>query len=606
MAEIVTIPAGGGVPVPPGSMGRGMEVEERLVLERRRVHHPAQPRTVIASPSLHGDVRGRPWANWVEEGWAGPHGSLYHAVPLLAQDAEGALVIEQLYGWPIGQSIAEQYARVRTRHAWPGPRGDNLQSGAMTWIGLPLLSTVPERARTEPAASTDLGGTTWAGIDQGGMLVHGFPDGEQRGICGPWIDPDVLPTVRGVGRVWHGDFDLEWGKTNDLTLDPTFVGRFYVVDGLNGRVASAQHMAPGPHVQVRTWAEGFVDPVAIENDGTEVIFVADLGANQIEMISLTDGSRATLVGPEGLHGPASIRRTSRGTLVVAEQFGPASIGQRVLEVAIDGSFRHVNTIPNGDPAYFRQLDCDRLGTVGPVDDIIVAQWSSGMTIYRMSLDGSYRSRLDNAGKGGGCRSGRVPWVSDCWGHYPAWVAISRTHGEMLASGGAPPYTFLFRPATGADANGYTSAQGELLRRGRAVSQYGTTAMRRSDGVWVGQPNFRASLWSFVGHAGINFSGLPTSEDICAMTHTALLDWMRAGAGSLTPRPEFTDDDARAWRQYCWMACRGSLWTTVPAEGTEPGPEPPDPPDPPDPVETPMVSVVLEPEVTYRITGGRPV
>ena len=94
---------------------------------------------------------------------------------------------------------------------------------------------------------------------------------------------------------------------------------------------------------------------------------------------------------------------------------------------------------------------DRLGTCGPVDDCFVSVWTcTGSSLWRLRFDGqplsgSFMHNSGASSQGGRQRQGSIQWVGDPIGHYPGWVALSRTHAEMLVSAGAPAGVFLLRP-----------------------------------------------------------------------------------------------------------------------------------------------------------------
>jgi hypothetical protein len=598
MSEPVIIPAlAGAAPDAPETLKSTNIADTIMVGARVRTHHPALPRPVVVSPAANGNAAHRPWGKWTVESLTVPRTQLYRAIMVLSEKQDGTLAVEPVYGWPISSpgntaeaTFVTMHQRARTRPVWPGPRGDSLMSGAATSIGLPFLPGV-----------SDPDGTSWSTIFADGWLVHIFPTGECRALAGPQVADDALPGFHGAGKVWVGDFDKEWGQTNDLTLNPLDVGEFFVTDALTRRIARARHEAPGQHVTVRTWAASGPFPMAIESDGVDTIYLGDLTTGQITRFLASDPAQTSVVAtvPGGV---ASLRRTSTGALVAMEQRG----SQRLLEVAADGSLREIWRIPTStgyaNPSYYRQHDVDRLGTCGPVDDCFVSVWTStGSSLWRLRFDGqplsgSFMHNSGASSQGGRQRQGNIGWVGDPIGHYPGWVAISRTHAEMLVSAGAPAGVFLLRPTRAGEPQGWTSAQSQASQDGRKVWHSGTTP---------GGP-LRPSFWPSQGHEGWASTGprpdetIMTTERLVDLGDAGLLAWLRAGGRGTTARPEITLADAHNVRQYLRFADDRALYDgmTLP-EGLPIPPEPPiEPPIPP--VVTPDVVVTVRTGTTVRV------
>ena len=98
----------------------------------------------------------------------------------------------------------------------------------------------------------------------------------------------------------------------------------------------------------------------------------------------------------------------------------------------------------------------------------------------------------SSSQGGRQRQGSIQWVGDPIGHYPGWVAISRTHAEMLVSAGAPAGVFLLRPTRAGEPQGWTSAQSAGVAGRAQVWHSGTTP---------GGP-LRPSFWPVAGARGL--------------------------------------------------------------------------------------------------------
>ena len=220
--------------------------------------------------------------------------------------------------------------------------------------------------------------------------------------------------------------------------------------------------------------------------------------------------------------------------------------QRLLEVAMDGSLREIWRIPTStgyaNPSYYRQHDVDRLGTCGPVDDCFVSVWTStGSSLWRLRFDGQPLSRLVHAQlrrvqrrAGGNGKARSSGWAIPS-ATIPGWVAITRTHAEMLVSAGAPAGVFLLRPTRAGEPQGWTSAQSEASQAGRKVWHSGTTP---------GGP-LRPELLAVQGHEGWASTGprpdesIMTTERLVDLGNEGMLAWLRAGGRGTTPRPEIT-------------------------------------------------------------------
>ena len=497
---------------------------------------------------------------------------------VLSEKQDGTLAVEPVYGWPISSpgntaeaTFVTMHQRARTRPVWPGPRGDSLMSGAATSIGLPFLPGI-----------SDPDGTSWSTIFADGWLVHVFPTGECRALAGPQVADDALPGFHGAGKVWLGDFDKEWGQTNDLCLNPVDVGEFFVTDALTRRIARARHEAPGQHVTVRTWAASGPFPMAIESDGTDTIYLGDLTTGQIVRFLASDPAQTSVVAtvPGGV---ASLRRTSTGALVAMEQRGASGWSRsRWTAVSVkSGASRRARATPiratTASTTWTASARAGRWTTAssacGPRRDR--ASGACGSTGSRSAARSC--TTAAQSSQGGRQRQGSIQWVGDPIGHYPGWVAISRTHAEMLVSAGAPAGVFLLRPTRAGEPQGWTSAQSAGVA-GRAQG-LALRARRRAGRCVPGSgPSQGHEGWASTGPRPDE--SIMTTERLVDLGNEGMLAWLRAGGRGTTPRPEITLNDAHNVRQYLRFADDRALYDGM-ALPTGP-PDPPRPARPADP------------------------
>jgi hypothetical protein len=265
-------------------------------------------------------------------------------------------------------------------------------------------------------------------------------------------------------------------------------------------------------------------------------------------------------GSEFILYPNAIRLSSQDKIVMAES---ASAAVRVID-PVARTVRYVATFANsfnGDPDIrWFWLDCDRSGTVGPVDDIIFFKsdlTTAAETIDRASFDGSFHS-IAFGGDHDLIGAGGLPGG----GHYPWAIAVGRKRGQIISNGLAdvPPFIWRIRQPTDpvVDVIAGTGISWIEYNLGRNVWKAGTTIDTNPSSSTFAQAYFpyslRPAFSTLFGEMGASRLGFPTFDDIVAQFPTdgdvmsfhpndgTLAGYVQSGMGSAYARPELTGRD----------------------------------------------------------------
>ena len=482
MAEPVIIPAlAGAAPDAPETLKSTNIADTIMVGARVRTHHPgaAASRRGVArrerqrrAPAV-GEVDGGEPDGAAGRSSTGRSWCSARSRTARSRSSRSTAGRSQLPGNTAEATFVTMHQRARTRPVWPGPRGDSLMSGAATSIGLPFLPGI-----------SDPDGTSWSTIFADGWLVHIFPDGEMPRARRPPGRGRRAPRLPRRGQGVARRLRQGVGADQRPHAEPAGRGRVLrhrCVDAAD-RASAARGARPARHgADLRREAGPF--PMCIESDGVDTVYVGDLTTGQI-MRFLAVGSRRRPVArgdrARRLSPRCAARPPARSWRWSSAAASGCSRSRWTAACARSGASRRARATPTR--RYYRQHDVDRLGTCGPVDDCFVSVWTStGSSLWRLRFDGQPLSGRVHAqlaapsSQGGRQRQGSIQWVGDPIGHYPGWVALSRTHAEMLVSAGAPAGVFLLRPTRAGEPQGWTSAQSRRPRRpGARSGTQGTT------------------------------------------------------------------------------------------------------------------------------------
>src|SRR5581483_4838002 len=235
--------------------------------------------------------------------------------------------------------------------------------------------------------------------------------------------------------------------------------------------------------------------------------------------------------------PQVIRFDSQGNLVMGESVTRVV---RLINIQTKTVSRIHVIAPNTSPGHsWIWLDVDTKGTIGPKDDIIVAQsvgGSGNVDLWRYSHDGSFVAEF--GGNGGPLQDGPAKTsVTARAGHYPWIIAISKTEGRFITSGFGTTGLSSWRILQPNDPP--TTVDVARFVNGKHIWMSGTVP----GFPWGSRPAFSSIGGATgVGHLGI----IPTFDDIMDTypTDSALAAYIQSGFGGSVPRPEITGNDLR--------------------------------------------------------------
>jgi hypothetical protein len=266
----------------------------------------------------------------------------------------------------------------------------------------------------------------------------------------------------------------------------------------------------------------------------------------------------SLVASHGyLVAPGFLRWTSARHLVLSEMWSGiirdidlmASTARRV------GMQDNQFILGNIPPGAWQTLACDRMGVLGPVDDIIMANFLIDASHYtwRLSLDGTVSQQ-------GFSDFGQLPTTGQSCqllqgsGHYPWAFEFSLEEGRAISSGTAqaPPAFLRIMEAADIPVNIQTDVNIKSAHwyNGSFIWQSGSVAAFP----WGVRPAF-SCLWGWQGNGhilGYSWDDLMVNGPLGHFASATpgdigdqnLAAYIQSGMGGGTPRPEITGNDMR--------------------------------------------------------------
>ena len=486
-------------------------------------------------------MTGRDWNQWFIEPVEHQIHDLYEELPMFVRRPDGSVAVGWKYDQVCCADIVDSVRGVARHVNYDGSRNDAFVSPYSTYAQKP-------------------GTSDWYGIDISGRLFLLEANGNVTTLAGPVTRRDVLPLqdplspsegastavstaqIIAANKTTIGSFEggLLFNGPTDVAVDPTNASILYVADSLNHRIAKVD-LSTTP-VSVTTYAgtplvAGQIDgprllarfnmPTSVSFGATGDLYVTDNGPpGAVREIEPDTGLVSTLPASPAVNQPLVVRVDSHGDLLIAQN--STKTVHKLSKTT--GAYTQIGPSFGATLNTWIWLDVDRVGTMGPVDDILVA-FSVGQgraEIWRLSPDGTVRQ---HAGGSGPLYQGPLSIVVDAGGHYSWAIAVSSTEARMITSGfgslgvsvwrrllpGDPPYRSFLN-------NDYSN-----WLNGQNVYTRGTIA---------GGPA-RPSFVLLRGLNGLGTLGLPSFDEMAYWGDAQLADYIQAGMGGEVPRPEIT-------------------------------------------------------------------
>jgi hypothetical protein len=329
---------------------------------------------------------------------------------------------------------------------------------------------------------------------------------------------------------------------HDLALDESDLDRIVIANtGMNSVVAVNRRPAidarPAGGVEdatkyvVTPLATGLVKPTSVEvmKDGT--VYACDETAGVIYRVAA--GVKVPVVS--GLTRPFCIRRTSRGTLLIA------TVHLHVYELDPVTGLVGLNLMPTNYlrtvPAVQKEwtwLGVDENGVLGPKDEFWLCDSSAqnNVAVWHFRADGRVLFNAQIMGQSSTTVVGDNSHGVE-WSHY-FWTVVPHTSQAILRSTGfANCYPTYLRPPIPSDAPEEPHDHA-LYRRGEEVVKYGSG---RTDG-----PDSYPSLTALMTPTGWSLLGITSDYMVqqAKLNGWAWLDaYIKGGMGGTTPRPGIT-------------------------------------------------------------------
>lgn len=568
-------------------------------------------------------------AYWTAEAIGRPPSGLYRPQARFYTAGNGAVITAPHYAR--GDSSSEgQRAQNDRMDWWPGTRGDFSPYSTLVadpsgsgWIGVDISGTVLSVSRVGKTV-VRFGPTNPRTWERSCVACHentatGAP---QRAPAMPphwWHDATATAAQFAADKEFVGTYDVRPSVTNDIAVDPSDRDILYVADTGNNRIARLDlhnsHEAFGPKghnvPRLTTWAggaAGYVDgprgsarfdrPTSIAID-RGVMWVADRDNCALRRIDMATGMVETVAGghmatspkptealtrpnvyaaqqpPEGVDAwiryPQCVRVDSRGVPIVAENLTKAI---KAVDPAT-GIVTFISTSPadgvSGNNPW-TWIEVDRLGLIGPVDDIL-EPWISGRSnsyIGRHARDGSWHGTF-LAGKGDRY-GGAADKVEPDYGRHYSWMAAIALDGSVLTTGMGSSGPALLRRRVPGDAVPEDSA---AWKRGQEIHRLGTSFAAMNV-----RPSFAAlhGTFGYSSLGGQSFDEAATWWASVSASHGADAafavgaDELRRGWGDGVARPEMTGIDAWSYAYFVLRASAVRGWT-MPPKPVATGPAP---------------------------------
>jgi len=494
------------------------------------------------SPSWAGSATGRDWNQWFIEPVEHQIHDLYEELPMFVRRPDGSVAVGWKYDQVCCADIVDSVRGVVRHVNYDGPRNDVMVSPYSTYAQKP-------------------GTSDWYGIDISGRLFLLEADGTVTTLAGPVTSRDVLPLqdpispsegastavstaqIIAANKTTIGSFEggLLFNGPTDLAVDPTNANILYVADSLNHRIAKVDlsttpvsvttyagtpHVAgeiDGPRLQAR-----FNMPTSVSFGATGDLYVVDNGPpGAVREIEPDTDLVSTLAAFPAVNQPLVVRVDSHGDLVIAQ-----SSTKTVHKLSkTTGAYTQIGPSFGATLNTWIWLDVDRVGTMGPVDDILVA-FSVGQgraEVWRLSADGT--AVRQHAGGTGPLYQGPLSIVVDAGGHYSWAIAVSSTEARMITSGFGSLGVSVWRRLLPGDPTYRSFLNNDYSNwlNGQNIYTRGTVA---------GGPA-RPSFVLLRGLNGLGTLGLPSFDEMAYWSDAQLADYIHAGMGGEVPRPEIT-------------------------------------------------------------------
>lgn len=570
-------------------------------------------------PTLAPDVL-RSSAFWVAEPIGRPPSGLYRPGSRIYQSGDGHVFAAPHY--PRGDSSSEGQRPQNDRMDWwPGTRGDFSPYSTLIadpsgsgWIGVDISGTVFGVSRLGKT-TVRFGPTNPRTWERSCVACHENPatGAPQHPPAMPphwWHDATATAAQFASDKEFVGTYDVRPNVVNDLAVDPSDRDVIYLADTANHRIARLDlhnsHEAFGPkgHAipRLTTWAgggAGYVDgprgqarfnrPTSIVID-RGVMWVADRDNCALRRIHMATGIVDTVAGGVLATGPKPVESLTRPNVYAAQQppetvsdwlrfpqcvrvdsQGVPIVAENLTKAikAIDtasGVVTFISTSPadgvSGNNPW-TWIEVDRLGLIGPVDDIL-EPWISGRSnsyIGRHARDGSWHGTF-LAGKGDRY-GGPADKVEPDYGRHYSWMASIALDGTVITTGMGSSGPALLRRKTTTDA---VLEDNAAWKRGQEIHRLGTS---------LPAMNVRPSFANVHGTFGYSAVGAQSFDEAATW-------WVAAGAshgpdaafavglaeiqrgwGDGVQRPEMTGIDAWSYAYFVLRASAVRGWTMPP-------------------------------------------
>jgi hypothetical protein len=501
-----------------------------LPLPAARPAQAPMPFPVVTAPpaSKSGDpAKYRSAANWIVEPLCQTTSELYQATPSWYRDDDGDPYIGMYY--PQTQPELEPaMARLWRADFIDGARNNNSISPYSTF-------------------AYDWNSPDIYGVDLIGRFFRIKPDGSVETLFGPRGDPAAIPYKDDEGFYTEFAGEVSDGSSPDLmcAIDlcqhRTLPHIWYLADMDRERIVEID--VSGPVAKLGTYVTGIHWSAAFYVCPDNSMVVAEIGMTHhghtmppgISIVAPDKTIRRLDLSGSKLMSPFCVRPTSDWKIICCDrqnnhiyEIDPDTSAARLI--ADPGKLGPATRI-SATSEQWTWLAVDRTGAIGPVDDIVVVQYSGKVNInnYRIGRRDLITAALRPfwTSSGGYCRVGAAQYCHDQMGHYPWAVALSERECRILFYGGGGDGVLSFRGRVASDPPAAFDLTAFNL--GRGVFIRGTVA---------GFPHgMRPTFTALLNQQGQGRTGVPTFDEIAAWDDAKLTAWIQAGMGGDRARPE---------------------------------------------------------------------
>lgn len=492
----------------------------------RPVQAPMVYPAVVAPPAhtMADPAKYRNAANWILEPLHQTSSELYDVTPSFYNDADGDAHVGLFQGFTQPEMEASM-DRLWKLDFHDGARNNNSISPYSTF-------------------AYDWNSPDIYGVDVIGRFFKITPDGTVTTLFGPRGNPTVIPYKddpgfysQRIGVVTDGSLP-DLSCSGDLAQHRSKPHIWYVPDMDRYRVVEID--LSEPTAMMKTYVTGIRIPAGIFAMPDNTLVIAEMGTHEarvdipgIAVVAPDKSIRRLDMTGVNLPNPFCVRPTSDWKIICADQannhtyeFDPA--GGAVRQITNHSKLGPPTQIANKQWTW---IAVDRLGAIGPLDDIVWVQYSNKQNVsnYRIGRheDIAVAPKPFWTSSGGYCRVGAAQYVHDQMGHYPWAVAISERECRVLFYGGG--------------------GDGVLSYRGRVASdppaEFDLTAFNTGKGVFRsgtirGFPHgMRPTFTALLNLQGNGRLGIPCFDEIAAWPDDRLIRWIQTGMGGAVARPE---------------------------------------------------------------------